>query len=155
MDDKQRARLQKLWDAKLVTTFYLYPHMKIHHLVYRFQEQHNNLSFDDFNSLQRTLKLQDGSYTVTGRIDTYRFVAQYLPKLYKILEAYTLEDMFDIVSYLSTSNIDTQPYQQAIEFQVTKRAAKLNERRNALSAKTYHQTRGKGSKLNVSFFRPS
>ena len=150
------TRLQKLWDAYLITRFYEKPFYNIHRTARFFRETHD-IPVDTFHQLQRTpLVVSPNSTFFVNNKDVYSFVAQNLPDLYKVIEPRDVTDLFEILTWLKHQNITSQP-QKGVSSDDRKiivngvRQARVNMYIGRLENATF----GKGAIAHQAFFKPS
>ena len=91
--------MQFKWDVYLITSFYTRPNLWIGSVRKNFCEKHG-ITYEDLDKLKRA---NVSSYCL--KIETYGFIARYIPLLYNRLDQSSLEDVFDIAAELSNSGV--------------------------------------------------
>lgn len=146
-------RLQKLWDAKLITTFFTKPHYNIHRTAKFFRKEHN-ISDTEFEQLKRTPKIfTDQREFYVNNKDVYSFIAQHLKPLYDIIEPRDLTDLFDILAWLRNADIVTKPYIIEREVRNAVTMSCRNTAQNNINRRIHAALFGKGAKIHQAFFK--
>lgn len=153
---KQILRYQRLWDAYLLTTFFLHPNYRTQLNVKIFIERHN-IELEQFQALKRTpyilFSSKDNDYLYSINCDFYCFVARYLPRLYTAIESRLIDDIFEIIEWLSVGDIDTAAPKEDKERSRFTRERKRITDAVRLVKNEHHEKFGRGSISNAAFFK--
>jgi hypothetical protein len=144
-------RLQKLWDATLITQFYDHPGWGIQRTAWVFRQKHD-LTEEVFYLLKRTPRIWRKQAFFHINSDVYAFIAQSLKPLYKVLEPRDITDMFDVLEWLKIHPIETSIKEHDREHRNQRQTVKQSEAKNRYELSREIQLLGKGCRSNMAFF---
>jgi hypothetical protein len=147
-------RFQKLWDACLLTNFFLHPNFKILGIAKSFIERHG-IEISQFLILKRTPFIL-GDFKNRASPEVYCFVARNIKPLYDLIDKRNLEieHTFEIMEYLKVYEIDTISKVKT-DLDIKKMKAESKKLHRALNdvRNEYREKFGRGSLSNMSFFK--